>query len=246
MPSAKIKVEKGAIWRNKDIAFERELQKPIYRKIPICISVDENQDTWNLIALTSDLREVKAEINLSKTSIETALNFDTTRTRFEQNLAKTGDTPFIANVKIKAQTLPYLKISQLNRYRRDLLDKLQNNIISGYETKRAAVKRRSPEKRTYTTQPFTPDKYANVYNESAKQFYADMGFDIKQYAPETQKSLTDTRLMTTRHCILRELGMCKKLGKTKQFKEPFYLKNSEISLQIKFDCTRCGMSIFAK
>ena len=246
MPSSKIKVEKGTIWRNKDIAFERELQKPIYRKMPICISVDENQDTWKLIALTNDLREVKAEISLPKTSIETSMNFDATRTRFEQNLAKTGDTPFIADVKIKAQTLPHLKVSQLNHYRRNLLDKLQNNIISEYETKRITLKRRPPEKRTYATQPFTPDKYANVYNESAKQFYADMGFDIKQYAPETQKSLTDTRLMTTRHCILRELGMCKKLGKTKQFKEPFYLKNSEISLQIEIDCTRCGMSIFAK
>ena len=73
-----------------------------------------------------------------------------------------------------------------------------------------------------------------------------MGFDIQEFAPETQSTLHNTRLMSTRHCILRELGMCKKQGKTKNFKEPFYLRNNEITLQINFDCQRCGMDIFQK
>ncbi len=246
MPSEKIYIEKGSLWRNKDINFERQLQKPITRKMQISVQLNETQYNWLLTAKTCDSRNVSAEICISKNEIETAQNFQNFQVRFIQNLSKMGETAFVADIEIKAKTLPYLKIAQINQIRRDLLELLQQNIISEYEKTRTSIVRRSPRKRTFKTQPFSLDKYANVYNNQAKQFYADMGFNIPELAPETQSSMYNTRLMTTRHCILRELGMCKKTRKAIDFNEPFYLKNSEITLQLNFDCKRCGMDIYQK
>ena len=246
MPSEKINVEKGDLWRNKDMAFERNLQKPIARKMEVNIAINEDQQSWILSADTCDYRNVATEISISKSLTEISQNFETTKDNLLKNLAKTGETPFVANIEIKAKTLPYLKISQINQLRRDLLESLQQNIISTYEQKRKSIQRRSAKKQSFENKPFSLDKYANIYNDDAKQFYADMGFDIQELAPETQSSLHNTRLMSTRHCILRELGMCKKLGKTKHLKEPFYLRSNEITLQINFDCQRCGMDIFQK
>lgn len=49
--------------------------------------------------------------------------------------------------------------------------------------------------------------------------------------------------MTTKHCILRELGMCKKTS-GKKLEEPLFLVNDSAVLRLRFDCNRCGMEIF--
>ena len=49
--------------------------------------------------------------------------------------------------------------------------------------------------------------------------------------------------MTTKHCVLRELGLCKKTS-GKKIEEPIRLKNESATLRLKFDCARCGMEIF--
>ena len=83
-------------------------------------------------------------------------------------------------------------------------------------------------------------------NEKARLFYKKCGVDITEPAPESgEDDIRGKELMRTKHCILRELGMCKRRGNfPKGLKEPLFLKSGEALLRIEFQCAGgCGMKI---
>jgi putative protease len=49
--------------------------------------------------------------------------------------------------------------------------------------------------------------------------------------------------MTTRYCLLRELGCCKKSGADKKLHEPLFLENNGRRLRLKFCCSSCEMTV---
>lgn len=95
------------------------------------------------------------------------------------------------------------------------------------------------------------DYRANVSNTLAREFYADHG--VKRIEPAlelygTSRRSGATSVMTTRHCILRELGFCKKTTpKEKQLAEPLTLQGSGgNTYMLKFDCRNCRMHLLAE
>ena len=51
-------------------------------------------------------------------------------------------------------------------------------------------------------------------------------------------------VMTTRHCILRELGLCKKTAKGSKIKEPLSIVNDKgAAFMLRFNCNRCEMQL---
>ncbi len=229
------------IWRNKDTAFEKSLQLPMSRRRKIALGFAETPTSWRLSAATEN--GVFAQIEIPKSGNANAENFDAAKSRFCENISKFGGTPFkVAALDFCAKTLPQLKASQINELRRKLANALMQNILSDAEKTRLASHRRPPQKTEFATTPFAVDKFLNIYNSAAMRFYREMGFPARDYAPETQTSLKGERVMTTRHCILRELGMCKKTNPPKNFKEPFYLENNSVRLRINFDCPHCSSS----
>lgn len=244
-PAEKTVPENGAeIWRNKDAKFERELGRKISRKLKCSTRVSEDSDAWTVQMRLADSRAVSASARISKSGAQTAQNLQIAAAALSRALAKLGDTPFEAEVEISAQTLPFLPPARANEIRRVLAKKLEEAILEFEEKTRLSKTRRAPKKIEFKTAPFSADKFANVFNESAKLFYKKAGFEISEYAPEAAESLEGERVMTTRHCVLRELGMCKKTNPPNGFKEPFYLANGRTKLRLKFDCSRCGMDIF--
>ena len=244
-PAEKTIPENGAeIWRNKDAKFERELGRKISRKLKCTTRVAEDADAWTVQMRLADERAVSASARILKDGTQTAQNFRAAADAFSRALAKLGDTPFETEVVIDAQTLPFFPSARANEIRRELAKKLEESIEEFEEKIRLSKTRRAPQKIEFETAPFSPDKFANVFNESAKLFYKKAGFEISEYAPETAQSLVGERVMTTRHCVLRELGMCKKSNPPEGFKEPFFLENEQAKLRLKFDCTRCGMDVF--
>ena len=236
--------ENSEIWRNKDLKFEKQLQQKIERKLPIVISISETQSQWIFSAKLCDERKTSAEIIVEKHQCDVSENLQMATERISQNLAKLGGTPFEAEVEVIANSLPMLKTSETNALRRNLVEKLSENILTQYELKRISHQRKQPTKQAFDKLPFSADKYANIFNNASKMFYKEMGFDIDEFAPETSNALQGLRVMTTRHCILREKNLCKKQGKFKGVSEPLYLQNSDARLRLQFDCTRCGMDIF--
>ncbi len=244
-PSQKILLPKNAnIWRNKDVNFEKLLSQKIERKREIKIQMRETTDAWSLIATTCDNQKISAEIEIEKQCYQISNNFEQAKNYLQKNLSKLGETPFAGDAKIDAQTLPHLKISEINALRRQLINALEKNILQKREQKLSNYLRRAPKIRQYAKQPFAPDKTANVTNKYALEFYKNLGFEITEPALDLQQNFKGEKVMTTRHCVLRELGLCKKDGGLKNFAEPLYLKNREATVRLKFDCAHCAMNIF--
>ena len=83
----------------------------------------------------------------------------------------------------------------------------------------------------------------NVTNDLADRFYRDHGVtEIERGAEETRDPLTGRSVMTSRHCILRTLGMCLR-EKCRHPQMPLTLTNGRDSFRPEFNCDRCEMSI---
>lgn len=241
-PSQHLKISPGSkIWRNRSASFEKLLKLKVQRRRKILVEVLERGRQWIFRAATpqGDCAEVELPC-----SCQVSENFAAASESLRRNLSKFGDTAYLPEIEISAARLPYLKPAQINAIRRSLVQKLTENILSNYDIRRRALSRKPPQKIEFKEPPLSQDCFANIYNSYARQFYKKMGFDISASAPETLSDFGNLRVMTTRHCILRELGMCKKINPPKNFKEPFFLTNESARLRIKFDCLRCGMDLF--
>lgn len=84
----------------------------------------------------------------------------------------------------------------------------------------------------------------NVSNHLASRFYAEHG--VKDIEPAMEVSgrssaKAGTVLMTTRHCILREMGQCLKRGGKPRL--PLTLRSAGNVYGLNFDCTHCEMHL---
>ncbi len=247
-PDERIFIPAGAkIWRNRDAAFEKLLKPEAVRKMPVNISIGEDGENYIFKFETADDRHAEAVEKIAKASVETAQNQEAAEAKLKENISKLGASFFeAAQIRAEVKSFPHMKPADVNALRRTLVEKLKADILKKYEAARTAYKRRPAQKIEFENPPFDCDYRANVRNRKAEAFYARMGFKISEYAPESGK--TDMRgkpVMTTKHCILRELDMCKKENrKPENFSEPMYLKSGNIKLRLKFDCARCGMDIY--
>lgn len=247
-PEERVHIPAGAkIWRNRDAAFEKLLKPEAVRKMPVNISIAEDEEHYVFKFETNDDRRAEAVEKVAKASVETAQNREAAQAKLRENIAKLGASFFeAAQISVETEKVPHMKPAEVNALRRSLVEKLEAEILKKYESARTAYKRRPAQKIEFAAPPFDCDYRANVRNRKAEAFYARMGFEILEYAPESGK--TDMRgkpVMATKHCILRELGMCKKENKMPEnFTEPLCLRSGNLKLRLKFDCARCGMDIY--
>ena len=187
----------------------------------------------------------RAKIRRAKSGFETAENFGAAREKLSESLARLGDTPFdCAAPQICCRSLPRIRASEANALRRGLVRGLEEKIISEYEKSRTAYSRPLPRKISFANPPFECDARANAANAGAEKLYAAMGFEISSRAPEAGGDASAIPLMRARHCILRELGMCRKEGKLPQkFKEPLFLRSADGRFPVRFDCVNCQMFV---
>ncbi len=227
------------IFRNKDTAFENALGQKAVRKMPIKISAAERCGKTVFSAETLDDRRISAQIEIR--NADTAANPEAAKAVLERNLAKLGDTPFRAD-GIEADCAPFMRVSEINAARRELCAALENAILEAYNANLKMRKIPQPDFGKIPTEPLSAED--NVANKRAENFYKKFGAETREYACETTRAdMRGERVMTTKHCVLRELGMCKKTS-GKKIKEPVRLRNESATLRLKFDCNRCGMEIF--
>jgi len=104
------------LYRNLDVEFTRNLKSE--RKIPVDIIFRETQDGFEL-SYRSDLRFMISDFKFQK---EPAKNADKALDTIRTQLAKLGDTPYIAR-NVRVETQPYfIPISTLNQWRREALN----------------------------------------------------------------------------------------------------------------------------
>jgi len=245
-PNDKIIVRANSkIFRNKNVKFESELEKQIVRKMDVEISVSSAENATLFSVKTLDERAIEASVK--NTDITNAQNENRAIETLKQNLAKLGQTPFVAkNIFVNSKNVPFLPVSKINAIRRELIDALTKNILDSYKQSQRQYIAPQPNF-DITTDTIQSDELANVLNSYAEKFYKKFGINISGRAVEStpKESLLGKQVMQTKHCILRELNLCTKTS-DKKIKQPLILKNQSAYLHVYTDCKNCGMNIFYK
>lgn len=211
------------IYRNVDVAFEKELLQPVKRQIGVGVNVSNG--TIELID------EDGVSITISIPEGDAAKNQQRMNETFVKQFSKTGDSDFyIKEISIKSD-VPFLPVSVLNQLRREAFDKLISKRLLSY-------KREEQKKLKYSQiSTFTPDYRANVHNKSAKEFYEKCGARVNEVSLETKLPDRQVELMRTKHCIKYALNMCKSP------KNLFLQDEKGVIYPLKFDCKNCEMAV---
>ena len=173
------------------------------------------------------LRGVKNKAEKPEQALET----------IKKQLSKLGETDYyLAGLELKLSKPYFIPVGALNDLRRDALAALENALPPLPEREQVKLERTShpyPEE----SLPFS----ANVFNAAAAAFYRRHGVKEIAMAAEGGADLAGKPLMTTKFCLRRQLGLCKK-GRDV---EPLFLEDAEgRRFKLEFDCARCEMKVY--
>lgn len=234
-------IPKGAkIHRTFDKEWQKALAKnTANRKIPLIIRLD-------LTGVTAeDARGCKIKLplpDLPQKSIKAS--------NYKEVFSKLGNTHYIMKFFTDELAprwfIPISKMTDLRRRMIEALDKVARATYKfDYRRKECSPNNYPAEELTYMD---------NVANRLAESFYKRHGVIEIERAMETRdnsykKEITRKesyeRIMTTRHCILRENGLCLKDPRNSNLKilQPFYLTGSNLQFRLNFDCIACEMHV---
>ena len=214
--------------RTYDVQWEQMLSRDTAeRKIAVSMSLDAKGLTL------ADERGLSARVCFSPTT-DIAQKPQNRRGVFE----KTGGTIYqLRDFTDSIGETVFIPNSQLADLRRRGLKALDTAAAASYP-----FRYRSAEDLKSTFPAKRLDYRANVSNSKAASFYKEHGVaDIEPAAEALRKSLNGCSVMTSRHCILRQAGLC--LRDNKHARPPYSIDNDNNRFRIETDCSRCEMSL---
>lgn len=226
------------IHRTFDLEWQKTMNRVTAdRKLSVKVRLDETGVS------ASDERGLSVRIPLEKKYEQALKPVD-----YIKEFGKLGNTIYKLECFSSALSHDlFIPNSDLGRLRRALVTALDtaNLITYPYEYRR----QENPD----SLYPYKVLDYKdNVANSLAEKFYMSHGVESIGKAMEVamDNNKEDRVVMTTRHCILRELGMCRRgisqndgKGMLKRAKEPFILTGGNRSYRLRFDCSRCEMQL---
>ncbi len=233
------------IYRNLDAEFIRmvENENGAVRKIGVKMRFSDTKTGFSLHVTDEDGHTATAHLDTPK---EAAKNTVGLIENITQNLAKTGNTPFVADeVAVDFSESWFLPNSKVNEIRRLALAQLADIRVRDYhrEGEKAIVKTEHP----YPVKEL--DFTYNVSNKSARAFYKRHGVTAIEKAFELQWDPGKSRVMVTKYCVKYELGKCARFQRAtmgEKVAEPLTLKHGEVEYKLKFNCKPCEMEIWEK
>lgn len=164
----------------------------------------------------------------------------------QRYFAKLGNTEY--ELRDFCNLLPggsFIRASELTRLRRQLIETLRRASAAAYRYDRR--RKENPDAVIDYLDSKNLDFRENVANEKARRFYKDHGAHKIEAALELtgRERLKEggVHVMTTRHCILREMGLCLKRGGGEKVKMPLTLQSGRIRLRVDCDCVACEMRV---
>ncbi|MGK9475839.1 peptidase U32 family protein [Melioribacter sp. OK-6-Me] len=230
--------ENTKVFRNYNRGLEKQLDRKTERKIDISLYVSFDKNTISIKAVCEDGIFVRKEYQINSVPPQKETEFiDLLKKQF----SKTGNTIYnVKQVQIDQNEISFLTVSQINGFRRDLLEEL-TEIRKEYHKKN----RTSYFKPRYTNYFKKEIDYSeNVINKLAENFYRKCGVEKIEWGLDYTKEFSRKPLMVSRYCILDEIGLCKKTGKN--VSERYYLRNRNGKFELKFDCKNCMMELYIK
>lgn len=232
------------IYRNFDAEFNRMLENEnsAVRKIGVKMRLSERETGFLLEVTDEDGHRSSATLETAK---EAAKNAEGLLDNIRKNLAKTGNTPFIADeIEVDFSQNWFLPNSKVNEIRRIALEALAETRIRDYRRKEHNIVK--------TDHPYPVkalDFTYNVSNKLARAFYKRHGVTDIEKAFELQWDPGKSRVMVTKYCVKYELGKCPRYQRAtmgQKVAEPLTLKHGETEYKLKFNCKPCEMEIWEK
>jgi collagenase-like PrtC family protease len=225
------------IYRNFDYAFSRRLAgRMAERKVRLSMLLAESPQGLSLTGTDEDGNRATVEIAGEK---QPAQKREAARQTILTQLAKLGDTIFeCSGVQMRTDDVYFLPVSRLNAAKRTLVEQL-------LEVRQAHRPRPAGSVRKNTVS--YPEKHltylGNVLNEKAQAFYRRHGVESIAPAAESGLDLSGQAVMTTKYCLRKELGLCRRNGSEPV--EPLLLEDEEgHRFELRFRCGSCGMEVF--
>lgn len=221
--------------------FNREWQtimdkETAKRYIPIDVEIDET----GISAADARGVSVRVALEVDKSKAEKKLHP-------ENIIGKLGSTIYrLRNFKNSLSDDTFIPASQLNRVKRTLIDALDKANEASYNY---GYRRREDLGSLYLKDNLGAEE--NVANSLAEKFYESHGAQASERAVEVAGNpREDTVVMTTRYCLRRELGICRKekngQHKYKNLCEPLYITSGKNRFRLQFDCGSCEMRVIVE
>jgi 23S rRNA 5-hydroxycytidine C2501 synthase len=232
------------IYRNSDAEFIRmvENEHSAVRKIGVKMQFVDTETGFALTVTDEDGHSYTSIMTVAK---ETAKNTENLIENISQNLAKTGNTPFVTDeVVVDFSEKWFLSNSKVNEIRRAALAELAEIRVRDYVREEKAI-----EKTTHPYPVKNLDFTYNISNRLARAFYKRHGVEEMEKAFELQWDPGKSRVMVTKYCVKYELGKCPRFQRKtmgEKVTEPFTLKHGDVEYKLKFNCKPCEMEIWEK
>lgn len=233
--------------RNRDMQWVRTLdKKSADRRIGVWMTLSETPHGLQLVLTDEAGHTGSAEIAMTwQAPKDTAQAHD----KLQAALSKLGETDFEAlQVQLHLNRPWFVPPSQLNALRREAVQALEHARLESWQRPARAVPVDPPV-------PYPEDTLsylANVFNQKARDFYAEHGVKVIDAAYEAQEELGEVSLMITKHCVRFSMSLCPKQAKGVTGvqgtvkAEPLQLINGKEKLTLRFDCKPCEMHVVGK
>lgn len=231
MTGRNIDIPKDAVLhRTSDIQWQRIMSRnTAERRISLSIELDDKGVT----ARDERGGMVRLPLDVSKSEARSPMDFSS-------DFSRMGNTEY-ETIKYDSTIDPsvFIPRSEIAAVRRRLVDELRKANLATYR-----FDMRRSENMDVPYPQTSLDFRDNVANSLAMRFYKDHGVENIEPAMETRKHPVGkgTVVMTTRHCVLRELGMCLKKRGT-HIMQPLSLDNGQLRYRLRFDCAKCEMQV---
>lgn len=226
------------LYRNSDIAFERELARPdAPRRLSLSLYFGECTDGFTLSAKDESGVEVSLTVPFAKEEARKPQSEN-----IKNQLSKWGNTPFVADkVDVNLSKEWFVPSSLLSDIRRKMCDALIEEHKKQYAREERNV--------LPTSHPYVESELSylgNVSNSLARKFYKR--HSVEKISPAFEvEPVAGVPIMYCKHCIKYSLGWCSKSGERHCYKEPFFLISGDgRKFRLQFDCASCMMKVIAE
>jgi hypothetical protein len=224
-----------AIYRNYDYAFAKELQADkTKRLIALKMQFVETNDGFAIHMEDENGIKIEVEQVCEKSP---AKNKNQAEETVRRQLTKLGDSIFVCEeMNVVWNQLYFLTVRVCNEMRRKGIYQLEEERLKLYSKQISFIQ---PNNEPYPERQL--DYSANVANKKAEAFYHRHGVENIENAFELQNVIKEKTVMTMKHCLRFQYGLCK--GENGTDAEPLFLQDVKNRYRLEFDCEACQMRI---
>lgn len=225
------------VYRNHDHRFLKLLEAAsAERTLALYLTLRETTDGLELEGRDEDGNRAVVRCVMTKTVADKP---EAACTTIRKQLARLGESMFhLAALDIQTPAY-FLRTAELNQLRRDLIATLEQNRLQAYSRPT-----RGPEIEPWAHYPVVDlDASYNVSNAAARAFYRRHGVKTISECFDLHPLISGDVLMTTKHCIRRQLQACTRDKGAQKLAEPIVIENAGQRLLLEFDCRRCCMLV---